>query len=696
MATRGRVNSALRAQHMPNHFRHFDGTFTNTRGQKLSYLALFPPTSAPLRAVVLYLHGIGDHSRRYFHLYERLCTAGFGVLAYDLVSHGASDSDRHGLRAHSSRFQNFVDDTNEFISMAKSELYPKVALSLDTEPKMILSGMSYGTLVSLHTILSGTHHFSGVVLVAPALLVEMTPVLRVQAAFARPLSKLMPKARIVPGVNTDFLCRDPDYLEDFKADPLTVTEPVTARMGAETLKAMKALEVDKRIEDDQSALCRLPMLMMMGSNDKVTSLELAQVFFERLAASDKEFKIFEDYFHALFDDPEHDAVFDHLDNWLKTRFPFPESVLKDTIEEGEKDAEVKPIIAEVGLDTMEKVKDAKITSKESEISEASDGKVQIPEISKKVEDTDDGDGNAEIVAIVKDAEISAGSEKVESIETSLEADVVFVSDEVTELSGKAELTDVGDGKVENIEIVKELKFPVVSEKVESVETVQETKVAVKSDEDFEISKKSELTDIGDGMTETIEIIEELEVPVASEKVDTVGISQETEAGVVSQEVKEDSKEKDITNLSDEKFDAIELVKETEMSVVSEKIEGTETSQEIEFSVVNDKITDISETTELIDVSDGKAEAIEIVKRAENVPAESEKVESIEKSQETEVVVVSERDTEILKEIDNFDPSDVKVETSERPKATQKLNEEAGTVVTTVLASEKISSDSVTE
>ncbi|KAL7678846.1 putative serine aminopeptidase, S33, alpha/Beta hydrolase [Plasmopara halstedii] len=60
---------------------------------------------APLRAVVLYLHGIGDHSRRYYHLYERLCNAGFGVLAYDLVSHGASDSDRHGLRAHSAKFR---------------------------------------------------------------------------------------------------------------------------------------------------------------------------------------------------------------------------------------------------------------------------------------------------------------------------------------------------------------------------------------------------------------------------------------------------------------------------------------------------------------------------------------------------------------------------------------------------------------
>ena len=54
-------------------------------------------------------------------------------------------------------------------------------------------------------------------------------------------------------------------------NPLTVSEPITKRMEAETLKAMRALEADKRVEDKRSVLCKLPVLMMMGSNDKVTS-----------------------------------------------------------------------------------------------------------------------------------------------------------------------------------------------------------------------------------------------------------------------------------------------------------------------------------------------------------------------------------------------------------------------------------------
>ena len=107
-------------------------------------------------------------------------------------------------------------------------------------------------------------------------------------------------------------------------------------MRAETSKAMRALEADKRVEDKRSVLCKLPVLMIMGSNDKVTSLELSQVFYDRLAASEKEFNVFSEYFHALFGDPEHEAVFDHLENWLTTKFPLQEGASKvDTINKKE-------------------------------------------------------------------------------------------------------------------------------------------------------------------------------------------------------------------------------------------------------------------------------------------------------------------------------------------------------------------------
>ncbi|TYZ53865.1 hypothetical protein PybrP1_002420 [[Pythium] brassicae (nom. inval.)] len=186
---------------------------------------------------------------------------------------------------------------------------------------LVLAGMSYGTLVGLHTALDGAHTFAAVVLVAPAVSVEWTTTLRVQRVFAKPLSALLPKARIVPGVNRAWLCRDPAFVADFAQDPLNVAGDVTSRMGEQSLGAMLALKKDPRLEQPDSAFCALPILILMGSSDKITSLPLAKEFYGRIANRDKELKVFDGLYHALFDDPEKDDVFDHLVAWLHARFP---------------------------------------------------------------------------------------------------------------------------------------------------------------------------------------------------------------------------------------------------------------------------------------------------------------------------------------------------------------------------------------
>ncbi|GAB9472033.1 Serine protease family s33 [Globisporangium polare] len=298
------VPSSWRAVHMPSWLSHQDGAFRNARGESLSYVALFPPVKTPLRGIVVFLHGLGEHSRR----------------------HGESGSGRHKMRAHAEKFQHFVDDTNEFIAYAKQNLLPELLPpeSIDLDVPLILAGTSFGTLVALHTLLSEKHAFSSVVLVSPAISVEWTPLLRIQAFFARPMATLLPKVRAVPATKSDFICRDPAFLEDFANDPLTISENMTLRMGAQSLKACNALQKETRFVEPQSSFCSLPVLFMMGSADKVTSLSLAVQFFEKLENEDKQFKVFDGMYHALFDDPEKDEVFDFMLQWLETRFPAPD------------------------------------------------------------------------------------------------------------------------------------------------------------------------------------------------------------------------------------------------------------------------------------------------------------------------------------------------------------------------------------
>uniref|UniRef100_K3WQY2 Serine aminopeptidase S33 domain-containing protein n=1 Tax=Globisporangium ultimum (strain ATCC 200006 / CBS 805.95 / DAOM BR144) TaxID=431595 RepID=K3WQY2_GLOUD len=333
---RASVPSSWRAEDMPASLRHAEGFFHNRRGQSLSYLSLFPQEDdGTLRGVVVYLHGLGDHARRCFHVYEQLCEHGFGVVAYDLLSHGQSDSCEHRRRAHTRKFRYFVDDTNEFVAFAKRHIVPKLLSKNDNAAAderegentaarlpLILGAYSYGTLVALHTVLTGQHHFDGIFLVAPTVAVDLSPILCFQSVFAKPLSALAPRARIVPATKYEMLCRDPAFLDDLFSDPLAAPEKfMTVRMGAETLKAFASLQQDQALVDAESAFCATPVVFLMGSADQLLSLPITVAFFERIRNRDKLFKVFPGMYHSLFDDPEKDEVFAYLMTWLQARFP---------------------------------------------------------------------------------------------------------------------------------------------------------------------------------------------------------------------------------------------------------------------------------------------------------------------------------------------------------------------------------------
>lgn len=318
-----------RVHHIPQHLRHSEGKFVNRRGQHLFYFSLFPAARSPLRGVVLYLHGTGDHCRRYLFLYERLCDEGFGVIAYDLLNHGASDSDSHGVRGHVRRFRHLVDDTNAFISFAQTSIYPDLLTDqeasegqpLPVQPPLVITGISFGTLLGMHTVLSGEHSFHVAFWSGPMLGVSWTPALRVQAAVMQPLALLLPKARVISGVDYDLLCRDPAFMEDFETDPLTTSDDLTARTGQQVLRAMAALKHDKRVRERRSAFCAVPMLFLAGSEDHIADQRATFGFFEAMDSRDKEFKVFDGVFHCVYEDPEREDVLEYLTAWLRRRCP---------------------------------------------------------------------------------------------------------------------------------------------------------------------------------------------------------------------------------------------------------------------------------------------------------------------------------------------------------------------------------------
>ncbi|KAE9335235.1 hypothetical protein PF008_g13590 [Phytophthora fragariae] len=319
--------------------RHFEGKFENRRGQSLLYFSLFPPEKKALRGIILYLHGMGDHCRRNTALYERYCQEGFGVITYDLLNHGASDYDEYNTRAHISNFDDFVDDTNDFVTFAKTNIY-KVALRYwrkhlkphhphgrekkrDTPPELplIITGTSFGALIGLHTVLSGEHKFHAAVWASPSIGVTWTPVLWAQWKVSRALVAAFPTAKVIPAIQHNLRSRDPEFLKRFQEDPLTSSNMMTPRSGHQSLHAMMRLQEDTRVSDPDSRFSSVPMLFLAGSDDRISDQQASMRFYARMGSLDKEFKLFDGLYHMIYEEPEKEDVLKYLANWLHKRFP---------------------------------------------------------------------------------------------------------------------------------------------------------------------------------------------------------------------------------------------------------------------------------------------------------------------------------------------------------------------------------------
>lgn len=115
------------------------------------------------------------------------------------------------------------------------------------------------------------------------------------------------------------LSRDPIFVQDFMADKLNSKDKMTARMGLLTLQAMKTLGSDNRVKSKDSVFGRLPLLLVQGTADAVTSVSVARAFYQRYGSEDKEMKEYKGFYHCLFNEPEKDQVLEDVSTWLVAR-----------------------------------------------------------------------------------------------------------------------------------------------------------------------------------------------------------------------------------------------------------------------------------------------------------------------------------------------------------------------------------------
>jgi alpha-beta hydrolase superfamily lysophospholipase len=273
---------------------HSEATFRTADG-----LALFRQSWRPAgttRAVLVNVHGIGDHSSLYPMLPGHFVPRGWSVHTYDLRGNGRSP----GPRGHIERWSQLRDDLNRFLAVVRDE---------ESGLPLFLLGNSLGGLVVLDYAFHHPNGLRGVIAIAAPLGRIGTPGWLL--TLGRALSHIWPGFTLDTGLDLSGLSRDPAVGDAIVSDPL-FHRKASARLAAEVLRTARDLRLN-------AARFPVPLLLLHGAEDRMVFPEGTRAFFDAVGQPDKDYLEYPGAFHALLADIGHERVLADLERWMGER-----------------------------------------------------------------------------------------------------------------------------------------------------------------------------------------------------------------------------------------------------------------------------------------------------------------------------------------------------------------------------------------
>jgi len=243
--------------------------------------------------VVVLVHGHGEHINRYQHVAEAFVNAGYAMQAFDLRGHGKSA----GQRGHTPSYESLMDDIADFIGDAQKR-YPGLPV--------FLYGHSMGGNQVINFALRTPQALKGVIATGPWIKLAFDPP-AAQVWVAKLLNNIAPSFSLASGLSQDALSRDPQVVSKYAADPL-VHDKISVRLYTGMYaNGFAALE--------HAAELKVPMLLMHGSADKLTSAQASQEFAKK-AGKLVTLRIWEGFYHEIHNEPEKVEVIQTMVDWM--------------------------------------------------------------------------------------------------------------------------------------------------------------------------------------------------------------------------------------------------------------------------------------------------------------------------------------------------------------------------------------------
>ena len=245
------------------------------------------------KAVVVLIHGFGEHTARYAHVGEALNKAGYTLVGFDLRGHGRSG----GPRGHTPSYEALLNDLADFLLWSEKR-YPGL-------PRF-LYGHSMGGNLVLNFALRRKVEVAGVIATGPWLKLAFDPP-GVQISLARLMNRIAPGFTQKSALDTAALSHDRRVVEAYNNDPL-VHSRISARLFISIYESgLWAL--------DRAGEFSVPLLLMHGKADRITSSAASAEFAER-AGKIATWRPWEGLYHEIHNEPEKAEVIQTMIGWM--------------------------------------------------------------------------------------------------------------------------------------------------------------------------------------------------------------------------------------------------------------------------------------------------------------------------------------------------------------------------------------------
>lgn len=250
-----------------------------------------------VKAVVVLVHGLGEHSKRYERtVVPFLTNNSIAVISYDQFGHGKTE----GKRGLHPGYTFLLDAVDQMVSRA-GKLFP--------EQPIFLYGHSMGGNVAINYCLQRTNILKGLIATSPFLRLAFNPP-QWKMAMAGVLNKILPSVTMPSELDVNAISRDKNEIIAYQQDPL-VHDRVSTGYSLEIMQQGEwAIEHAQEMET--------PMLLLHGTNDRLTSYMASEEFANR-SMEHVEIVLYEGAYHELHHDLDKEKMLEKILSWIDSQ-----------------------------------------------------------------------------------------------------------------------------------------------------------------------------------------------------------------------------------------------------------------------------------------------------------------------------------------------------------------------------------------